>query len=263
MNLNTSVMRLAAACAALCLLISGGTALADAKKTTSGWTFQVSPYLWMSGIKGNVGAIQGVPPASIDVDFSDIFNHIDWPAAVFLSGEARNGAWGILGDVEYVKLEVTGSTPGTLFSSASLTQWNFNSTIEGEYRFLDMPQITMDALLGVRIFYVDNELTLAPGDLPGRSGSSGDVWADPVLGVRGNVPLGKSGFFLNGYGDVGGFGIDGGDLTWELYGGLGYNFNSWFSAYAGYRYLNVQHSDGGFVYDIHQDGPLIGAGFRF
>ncbi len=242
-------------------LATSGTSLAGAKKTTDDWTFEVSPYFWMSGIKGDVGALTRVPPSSIDVSFSDIFNHIDWPAAVMVAAEARHGRFGILGDVIYVELKADASTPGPLFGSATLKVKDFTSTIEGAYRVVDSPSIKLDGLAGLRIFSVTNELSLSSGILPAISGSSSETWVDPVFGIRAIVPFGSD-FFANAYGDVGGFGISG-DLTWQLYGGLGYNFNNWLAGYAGYRYLNVHREDGGFVYDIAQQGPLLGVGIRF
>jgi opacity protein-like surface antigen len=178
-----------------------------------------------------------------------------------VAGEARHGRFGILGDVMYVELKADASTPGPLFGSGTLKVKDFTSTIEGAYRVVDSPSVKLDGLAGVRIFSIDNELSLSSGILAARSGTSGDTWADPVVGVRAMVPFG-SGFFVNGYGDVGGFGISG-DLTWQLYGGLGYNFNNWLTGYAGYRYLDIHHEDGGFVFDVAQQGPLLGVGLRF
>ena len=74
------------------------------------------------------------------------------------------------------------------------------------------------------------------------------------------LPIG-SGFFANAYGDVGGG--PNGDLTWQLYGGVGYNFNQSVAAYVGYRYLAINHDVNGFGFDITQEGPLIGLGIRF
>jgi hypothetical protein len=226
----------------------------------TGWTFSVSPYFWMTGLRGNVGASSSLPPSSIDVSFSDIFNHLDGPS-VFLSGEAWNGRFGILGDVQYVKLKANASTPGPLFDSATAKQWNFNSTIEGAYRVVDSPTVAVDGLVGVRIFHVDNQIDLNAALLPTRSSSIGDTWSDPVIGARLTVPF-ATGFTFTGYGDVGSFGISS-DRTWELYAGIGYRFKDWLTAYAGYRYLDIKRSNGGFLYDVSEQGPLLGAQFRF
>ena len=106
------------------------------------------------------------------------------------------------------------------------------------------------------------ELDLSSGLLPGRSGSETKTWADPLIAARVIVPFGK-GFYASAYGDVGGFGISGGDLTWQFLGSVGYNFNDSISAYAGFRYMNIQHEDGSFVWDVALQGPILGVGIHF
>jgi hypothetical protein len=224
------------------------------------WHFSVSPYFWMAGIKGDVGAYTNLPPSSIDVAFGDIFSHLDGPTA-FVAAEAWKGRFGILGDVQYLTIKADASTPGPLYGNATLKQWNFNSTISGAYRVVDSPVASVDTLVGVRIFHIDNQIDLSGGMLPPRSNSIGDTWATPVIGARVTVPF-ANGFLFNGYADLGGFGISS-DWTWQIYGGIGYQFKSWLAAYAGYRYLDVHHRNGGFLYNASQQGPMVSAKFSF
>jgi hypothetical protein len=228
----------------------------DAEKPVHGWTFEITPYLWVSGLNGTVGASQLLPPADIDLSFADLLRHLNF--AAYVAGEARHGRFGILADFEYAKVSAN-SSRFTPLGQAQLQTKNFNSTIEGAYRFVDSPSVTVDGVAGVRIFSVKNELSF--GFLPNRSASGSETWADPVAGIRIIVPI-QSGFFANAYGDVGGFGISA-NWTWELYGGIGYNFNETITGYAGYRYMDVRHQDNGFIYDVAMRGPLIGVGFRF
>jgi len=225
-----------------------------------GWRFSVTPYFWMAGIKGDVGAYSNLPPSSIDVAFGDIFNHLDGPSA-FVSGEAWNGRFGMVGDVQYLTLKADASTPGPLYGSATLKQWNFNSTITGAYRVFDSPALSIEALVGSRIFHIDNRIDLSGAILPPRSNDIGDTWATAVAGGRLTVPL-PNGFLFGAYADLGGFGISS-DWTWQVYGGLGYRVKTWLSAYAGYRYLDVRHRNGGFLYDVSQQGPLLSLRFSF
>ena len=71
-----------------------------------------------------------------------------------------------------------------------------------------------------------------------------------------------SGFFVNAWGNVGGFGAAS-DLTWDVYGGVGYEWNGWLSSIIGYRHLEVDYDHEGFLYDVSQSGPIIGAVLRF
>ena len=119
----------------------------------------------------------------------------------------------------------------------------------------------MDGLVGLRVFSIHNEIDFAGGLLPPSGPASSHAWVDPVIGARANVVLG-SGFSLDGYVDLGGFGISS-DWTWQVYGGVGYQIGNSMTAHAGYRYLDVHHQDGGFLYDASQQGPLLGLGIRF
>ena len=46
-------------------------------------------------------------------------------------------------------------------------------------------------------------------------------------------------------------------------GGGGYQFTDSFSAVIGYRAAGVDYENDGFVYDVVQHGPILGAVFRF
>jgi hypothetical protein len=50
---------------------------------------------------------------------------------------------------------------------------------------------------------------------------------------------------------IGGFGA-GSDVTWDLLGSVGYQWNERFAIVAGYRALGVDYDDDGFVYDVIQ-----------
>ena len=234
------------------------------KKASQGWTFEVSPYLWVTGVSGTVG-VPGLPPTDIDLTFNQIIDHIDWPHALFFAAEARSpdGRWGIFNDLNYVKLEGEATGPRGHIT-ANLSETLLIDTVEGGYRFLDDPAVKLDGMAGARIVYADTQLDLV-GNGPlalSRSGEASDTWVDPVIAVRGTVRLGSSGFSLHAYGDVGGFGMNG-DLTWQLIGDVDYDFNNWISAYAGIRYLNIQHDNNGFIFDVVEEGPILGATLHF
>jgi hypothetical protein len=66
--------------------------------------------------------------------------------------------------------------------------------------------------------------------------------------------------YLTGWGLVG---AGGADLDWDVAAGLGYRFNERFSAVAGYRALGVNYSENGFVFDVVQQGPIMGVVIHF
>src|SRR3546814_4472448 len=86
----------------------------------------------------------------------------------------------------------------------------------------------------MRIWSIDNEVDFKAGLLPSVKTKSSESWVDPIVGFRGHLDLG-SGFTAMGYFDIGGFGAAS-DLTWQVYGGLGYRINSWVRGSAGYRH---------------------------
>ncbi|CAN7182533.1 hypothetical protein [Mesorhizobium sp. LjNodule214] len=224
------------------------------------WTFTVEPYFWMAGMNGRVG-VRGLEPADIDVDFSQIFNHIDWsPPPVMLAGEARNGRYALFTDFIYLGLEADGTSAGPLGLSANADMNTVVWTFGGSYRVVDTGTATLDVLAGGRLWYLDTDLTVT-GPLAVREASGSKTWVDPLIGVAGNVALGN-GFGLHGEADVGGFGV-GADIDWQVQGTLQYRYSDSVTLEAGYRYLAVDYDNDGFVFDIAMQGPIIGARFRF
>jgi hypothetical protein len=86
-------------------------------------------------------------------------------------------------------------------------------------------------------------------------------WVDPVLGARFRLNANK-GIFFNLKGDAGGFGV-GSQLTYQIYAGMGKEFKERYSVLLGYRYLFVDYTSGGFVYDVHMNGLLTGFNIHF
>ena len=84
---------------------------------------------------------------------------------------------------------------------------------------------------------------------------------DPVVGLKGRLELGSD-FYLTGWGIIGGFGVSS-KFMWDVMGGLGYQFSDTFSMLAGYRGLGVNYRNDGFLYDVVQNGPILGFVFRF
>ena len=245
----------------LVLAGAGEAVLADAKTTegTSDWQFQISPYLWFASIEGDVATLPSLPTASVEAGFGDIFSSLN--IGLMLAAEARREKFGLHADLIYMDLSLDGDTPGPGFSDVDLDVMEIVGTVAASYRPLDRARLTIDVLAGARIWVVDTEVRFRAGLLPAVSTSHTEIWADPVVGVRIHAPLGTR-FYLAGYGDVGGGGIAS-DHTFQLYGGVGYKFKDWFSAELGYRYLEVDYKDDGFVYDVSMHGLTLGARFRF
>jgi hypothetical protein len=86
-------------------------------------------------------------------------------------------------------------------------------------------------------------------------------WIDPIIGFRARYNLTDQ-IYLVSKGDIGGFGV-GSDLSWQAYGAFGYQLNNQWSTELGYRYLSVDYSQGGFVYDSNMSGLFLGLKYTF
>jgi hypothetical protein len=231
----------------------------EAAAPGSGWSFALTPYVWFAGLEGDVATLPGLPPVSVDAGFDDIIENAD--LALMLLAEARRGRFGVLVDLTYLGVSTDGDTPGPLFGGAEAEVDTFLASVFGAYRAFERENVTADLLAGVRVWSVNTEINLSAGLLPARSTEEDEVWADPVIGARARVELGR-GFVLTGFADVGGFGAAS-DLTWQALGAVGYAFSDRILAHAGYRHLEVDYDNDGFVFDVAMSGPILGVNFRF
>jgi hypothetical protein len=243
-------------CAAL--VLAAGLAAAS-PAAADDWEFAIAPYLWAAGMEGEMATLPPAPAAQVDIGFDDILENLDM--AFMGMGEIRHGRFALAVDVIYVDLSHDASTPGPFFSGAELDSETFVSTLQGSYRVLAAEQGHLDLRAGARIWSVSTELDLDAGLLAARERDDSETWVDPVVGFHGQARLG-AGFYLTAMGNVGGFGA-GSDLTWDLFGGLGYQVADWFAPVVGYRHLSVDYDRDGFLFDVDMSGPLIGGVIRF
>jgi len=229
------------------------------------WNFQLAPYAWLAGQEGKVATLTGLPPADIDVDFyEDIFGNIN--GALMLVGEARKGRFGFVMDVAYTDIDMEDPTSlGILYSAVNSRTKSWMVSAAGLYRLVERQNRFLDVIGGVRYWSIDSELTLKGPQFPflsERSISNKEDWADPLVGLKGLTPIGESKFLVSGFFVIGGFGL-GSDFMWDANINLGYQWTKRFSTTLGYRYLDVDYDDDGFLYDVAQSGLTLGLSWRF
>jgi hypothetical protein len=225
------------------------------------WHFQLGTYGWMSGQKGTLATLPGLPAADVDIDFyDDIAGNIN--GAFSLIGEVRKGKVGVVADVNYSDIEDDEATPGPLFSTLTSQTKTWIASMAGFYRFFEQDRAFLDGVAGLRYWSVDSSLKLGAGILPAREIANREEWVDPIIGLKGLVPLGASKFFVSGFLVLGGLGV-GSDFMWDGLLNLGYQWTAMFSTTVGYRYLNVDYDEDDFVYDVYQDGLVFGLSWRF
>ena len=220
--------------------------------------YQLTPYIWFSGIKGFVGARGHV--VEVDAKFSDIIDELNFGALVAF--EAKWDKWKFLTDTVYLNLSDDRTTPGPLFSGFQATSKTFILDPELGYTIAGNEAAALDVMGGFRLWHLDNSIELREGDQRVRA-SNTHTWADPVVGMRLKASLSRA-VFVTAKADVGGFGI-GSDLTYQLFGGLGLNLGSSLTTVIGYRHLYVDYrrTSNDFVFDAALSGLVMGFGFRF
>jgi hypothetical protein len=81
-----------------------------------GWSYRLTPYIWLPAISGSFQVEPGDPPADVDGSFLDILDF-----AFLIAGEARRDRWGILGELNYLDLSQGAATDGIIHLGARLT----------------------------------------------------------------------------------------------------------------------------------------------
>ncbi len=247
-------------CGILCLFMLCFSAHAESKSDEK-WKFQLAPYAWLAGQKGSMATLPGLPSANIDVDFfDDVLGNIN--GGLFLVGEARKGRFGVFMDLAYTDIEDENATPGPFFSSLKSRTKSWIVSAAGLYRLVQQDRVFLDAIAGFRYWSVDSKLNLGAGILPAKEKSNKENWIDPLIGFKGLLPLWSSKFFLSGGLVIGGFGV-GSDFMWDATLNLGYQWTKGLSTTIGYRYLDVDYENDGFLYDVAQQGPILGLSWRF
>ncbi|NOX98776.1 MAG: hypothetical protein GXP30_03440 [Verrucomicrobia bacterium] len=204
-----------------------------------------------------MATLNGVPPADIDMSFSDILKDLDF--ALMGIAEARKGRFGIFGEVFFIKVSPGAKTPGPAFSKVKYDQDLWSLSVGGLFALSQAPNHTFDAVVGIRRWDLDNKLKFESGILPGFDSSRQEDWNDVFVGLKGRKTLNDR-WYINGWG----YAAVGGDSDsyWDVFGGIGYNFNS-FSVDVGYRHQEIDFDDDGFKYDVKISGPTVGLIFDF
>ena len=86
-------------------------------------------------------------------------------------------------------------------------------------------------------------------------------WWDPYVGGRVFYQINDK-FYLTAKSDIGGFGV-GSDLSWLVFGGIGYHLRENITTEIGYKFLSVDYSDNGFVYRTETEGIFAGLKVHF
>ena len=265
--------------------------VAQASEQGSGWSYRLTPYLWLPTIDGSLK--YALPPGSggspeISVgptDWLDLLN-----AGLLVSGSASKGRFSLYSDLVYLSMtskndgrvlsvDDTVTVPGTRIPVPVSADLNLNTrtdlnglslTLAAGYEVASTETSSMSAFVGARYFGVDAssswdltaEITV-PGSgvvLPaqGQIGSNVDLW-DALIGVRGNFKAGGGRWAGLYYLDVG---AGDSDLTWNAMAGFSATYG-WGDLILAYRHLEYDQESNKLLQDFSFSGPGLGARFTF
>jgi len=271
--MNSTWARLALAAGVACL---GWQSPAQAQATNE-WTFQAIVYGYLPDIGGKTSFPAG-SGSSIDVSNSAILDSLNF---TFMGTfEARKGRFGVFTD--FIYLDVSGDkngsrdfqigqrdVPAGVSSNIDLGIKASIWTLAGEYALVDTPSTLTYALAGTRLLDLKESLSysltadVGPLAGPGRSGETriSQTYWDAVIGVKGRFAFGDgNAWSIPYYADIG---TGESDLTWQVFGGVGYRFASWGSVLGGWRYMAYDFKSGSKVQDLNLNGPMVGVAFNW
>ena len=230
--------------------------IAPAPISEDSWQFSITPYGWLAGLDGTVGI--GGNVADVDASFGDVLDALDM--TMMLSLEARKGRWGFLLDGLWLKLSADASIPAPNIQGAEVDIEELRLAPMVSYRVME-GNTDFDVLFGLQYFSLDTDLAVT--NTAGAVATVGrkEDWLDPTISFRVYHQLAGN-WSLLGRADIGGFGV-GSDLTWQVFGVVGYSWNECSTAYVGYRHLDIDYNHGDFIYDASTSGPVIGYSYSF
>jgi len=251
-------------------VLSSAVVRADPQETP--WEFSLTPYLWLPRVDASM-RYETPGNGGSSVDLTNLLKHLN--GALFLSGEARKGRWGLAADLVFCDFQKEGSNvlnvggpggenevPVNTATTTSLT--GYMVSVTGNYSLLRSADAKLDLLAGLRYTHIGTTLdwsfATSVDSLPARTGSVGqgvDLW-DGIVGVRGRGEFGGK-WFVPYYLDAG---AGTSKFTWQGMLGVGYAFG-WGDLLLVYRYLSFEQGDEHPVQHLYFSGPALGATFRF
>jgi hypothetical protein len=217
----------------------GGTA-PTAAGADGQWHLSISPYLWLPGVHGTIGALGH--EAGFRASATDLLSHFRF--GLLGLAEARHNRLLTTIDLMFMRLgdDKAVAFPGFGAQSANLTANMFLLTPKLGVRLVNGKMIKVDALAGIRYWHFHENVNFTPV-APNLNFSKSQSFVDPVVGGRIITALSRKAEFTVA-GDVGGWGT-GSQLEYQIVGLLGYKLKPNMTAQAGYRYLYVDYQKGG------------------
>ncbi|MGE8591395.1 MAG: hypothetical protein ACN6OD_18675, partial [Alcaligenes sp.] len=145
---------------------------------------QLTPYLWVTGLKGDVSPFKRGPTIGIEKSFSDVWRDLN--AGGFVKLWARRARYVLSGDLLYVDSSESRIVDGLPLPGAlegKVDNRLFMASLQGGYRILQLEQASLDVLAGASFWDVSTRARLQAGPLSTSYRESFN-WVDPMIGLR-------------------------------------------------------------------------------
>ncbi|MCC6142837.1 MAG: hypothetical protein IT368_03415 [Candidatus Hydrogenedentes bacterium] len=213
-------------------------------------------YSWLPGITSTVKADGS--ESTTEIDFGTIIDAMDF--ANFAHLELQRGKWGVLSELDFVKLsedtEFRSPGRGLLFKTEADLALKQTMAELALLRSFDGKRVGFDAIAGARYFRLESKVHVGPI----RSNDSTD-WVDPMIGGRLRLRLSDK-WQASLRADLAGFGA-GSELSTNIVGTVGYNITDRHTLAFGYRYMDIDYEADDLEVSMTTYGPLIGMVIRF
>ena len=231
------------------------------------WEVDVAPlYIWAATTDGNV-AINGTRNIPIYLDFADAKSKL--AGAFSFHGEARHGRWGVLGDVNFLRLstDVNYTAPIINAPISGTLEWE-QILFNGKVKYLVKAGGTFYVVGGVRTLTASPKARFV-GPVGGQLADI-EITRTQVAGVAGftyRPRLGNKVRLLT-QADVGG----GSAFTWDALGGIELVIKPWMGLVVGYNVLRLDTGDvpksgsspvDDLRYGVTQHGPVFSLTFHW
>ena len=214
---------------------------------TQKWAFSITPYLWAAGLDGDTGA-DGVG-AEIDTGYR-FFSLDNLDFALALGVEAQKGRWTALLDAMHVDFsDASESSPIAVDAQVS------GGFVETSAAYRAGRVAGLELVVGARYVELESAVRLTPGP----SAEADEGWLDPLVGARFTHAFNDR-WSVTLRGDVGGFGVSS-ELVTNVAAVFGCRLTDAATLRFGYRFLQMDYDDDGFVLDAIAQGYAFGVTF--
>jgi hypothetical protein len=223
----------------------------------SGWHLAISPYLWLAGAHGTLGAFDR--QISFKASVGDLLSNFRFGLMGVI--DTRHDRLVMPVDIMWIRLADDKALPfpNIPATSADAKVDEFILTPKIGYRMLNAERFKIDGLVGFRYWHMEQNFNFSPSRL-GLNLSTSQNWADPLVGARFLGTISRK-VEAEIAGDVGGGGVQS-QLDYQVVGALGYNFKPRWTLQAGYRYLFFDYRPNHTTLDLAMSGAFFGVTFK-